>query len=162
MLHICLFYTAIFMLTALLNLLTACFHPFHGLAAQDFLLFLILILSRQSKPKNDQTSNKLQQKLLLLHSPQKTFQFNIQKFHENPSGRTLSNLPSFMLMFKAEIHSSLLQWTYEMCNHIYCRSVLPKLRSKQFFVICVGYVLCQWQQIDFNNFIIYYLKGYVS
>ena len=37
--------TAIFMLTAPLNLLTACLHPFRGLAAQDFLLLLILILS---------------------------------------------------------------------------------------------------------------------
>ena len=45
MLHLYLFSTAIFMLTALLNLLlTACLLPSRGLAAQDFLL-LILILS---------------------------------------------------------------------------------------------------------------------
>ena len=36
--------TAILMLTALLNLLTACLHPSRGLAAQGFLLLLIPIL----------------------------------------------------------------------------------------------------------------------
>ena len=45
MLHLYLSTTAIFMLTALLNLLTACFHPSRGPATQDFLLLLILILS---------------------------------------------------------------------------------------------------------------------
>ena len=45
MLHLYLSSTAIFMLTPLLNLLTACLPPFRGLAAQDFLLLLILILS---------------------------------------------------------------------------------------------------------------------
>ena len=45
MLHFYLFSTAIFMLTALLNLLTTCLHPSSGLAAQDFLLLLIPILS---------------------------------------------------------------------------------------------------------------------
>ena len=45
MLHLYLFSTAIFMLTALLNLLTACLHPSCSLAAQDFLLLLILIMS---------------------------------------------------------------------------------------------------------------------
>ena len=39
------FSTAIFMLTALLNLLTACLPSSRGLAAQDFLLLLIPILS---------------------------------------------------------------------------------------------------------------------
>ena len=42
-----LFSTAIFMLTALLNLLTASLHPSHTLAAQYFLLLLILILSNE-------------------------------------------------------------------------------------------------------------------
>ena len=37
--------TAIFMLTALLNLLTACLPPSHSLAAHHFLLLLIPILS---------------------------------------------------------------------------------------------------------------------
>ena len=37
--------TAIFMLSALLNLLTACLSPSRGHAAQDFLLLLIPILS---------------------------------------------------------------------------------------------------------------------
>ena len=45
MLHLYLFSTAIFMLTALLNLLTACIHPSRGLTIQDFLLLLIPILS---------------------------------------------------------------------------------------------------------------------
>ena len=45
MLHICLFSTAIFMLTALLNLLTACLPPSCGLAVQGLLLLLIPILS---------------------------------------------------------------------------------------------------------------------
>ena len=44
MLHLYLFSTAILILTALLNLLTACLHPFRSLTAQDFLLLLILIL----------------------------------------------------------------------------------------------------------------------
>ena len=45
MLHLYLFSTAIFMLIALVNLLTACFHPSRDLAAQSFLLLLIPILS---------------------------------------------------------------------------------------------------------------------
>ena len=45
MLHIYLSSTVIFMLTALLNLLTACLTPSRRLTAQNFLLFLILILS---------------------------------------------------------------------------------------------------------------------
>ena len=45
MLHLYIFSIAIFMLTALLNLLTACLSPSRGLAAQDFLLLLIFILS---------------------------------------------------------------------------------------------------------------------
>ena len=45
MLHLYLFSTTIFMLTALLNLLIACLPTFRGLAAQDFLLLVILILS---------------------------------------------------------------------------------------------------------------------
>ena len=45
MLHLYLFSTSIFMLTALLNLLTACLYPYCGLAAQDFVLLLIPILS---------------------------------------------------------------------------------------------------------------------
>ena len=44
MLHLYLFSTVIFMLTALLNLLIVCLHPSHGLTAQGFLL-LIPILS---------------------------------------------------------------------------------------------------------------------
>ena len=44
MFHLYRFSTAIYMLTALLNLLTACLHPSHGLTAQDF-LFLIPIMS---------------------------------------------------------------------------------------------------------------------
>ena len=44
-LHLYLSSTAIFMLTALLNLLTACLHPSRGLAAQDCLLPLNPILS---------------------------------------------------------------------------------------------------------------------
>ena len=44
-LNLYLFSTAIFMLTASLNLLTACFPPSRGHAAQDFLLLLIFILS---------------------------------------------------------------------------------------------------------------------
>ena len=45
MLHLYLSSTAIFLLTALLNLLTAYLPPSRCLAAQDFLLLLILILS---------------------------------------------------------------------------------------------------------------------
>ena len=45
MLHLHRFSTAIFMLTAFLNLLNACLHPSRGLAAQDFLHLLVLILS---------------------------------------------------------------------------------------------------------------------
>ena len=45
MLYLYLFLTAIFMLTALLNSLTACLPLSRGLAAQDFLLLLIPILS---------------------------------------------------------------------------------------------------------------------
>ena len=45
MLHNYLSSTAIFMLTAHLNLLTACLPPSRSLAEQDFLLLLILILS---------------------------------------------------------------------------------------------------------------------
>ena len=45
MLHLYLFSIAIFMLTALLNFLTAFLPPSRGLAAQDFLLLLIPILS---------------------------------------------------------------------------------------------------------------------
>ena len=45
MLHLYLFFTAMFMLTALLNLLTANFPPSCGLAAQDFILLFIPILS---------------------------------------------------------------------------------------------------------------------
>ena len=40
MLHLYLFSTAIFMLNVLLNLLTACFHPSCGFAAQGFLLLI--------------------------------------------------------------------------------------------------------------------------
>ena len=43
MLHFYLFCTAIFMLTALLNLLTACSHPSPGLAAQDYLLLIPIL-----------------------------------------------------------------------------------------------------------------------
>merc|ERR1712035_26597 len=46
MLHPFLYIIAIFMLTALLNLLTACLPPSCGLAAQDFLLFLTPMLSK--------------------------------------------------------------------------------------------------------------------
>ena len=45
MLHLYLSSTTIFMLTALLNLLTACLSPSRGLAAQDFLFLLISSLS---------------------------------------------------------------------------------------------------------------------
>ena len=45
MLHLYLFSTAIFMLTALLNLLTACFLASRDFRAQDFLLLFIPILS---------------------------------------------------------------------------------------------------------------------
>ena len=45
MLHLYLFSTAIFMLIALLNLLTTCLHPSRGLATQNFLFLLIPILS---------------------------------------------------------------------------------------------------------------------
>ena len=45
MLHFYLYSIAIFMLTALLNLVTACLPHFRVLAAQDYLLLLILILS---------------------------------------------------------------------------------------------------------------------
>ena len=45
MLHLYQSSTAIFMLTALLNLLTACLSTSHGLAAQDLLLLLIPIMS---------------------------------------------------------------------------------------------------------------------
>ena len=45
MLHLYLSSTAIFILTALLKLLTACLPSSRGIAAQDFLLFLIPILS---------------------------------------------------------------------------------------------------------------------
>ncbi len=41
-----LYFTVIFMLTALLNVLTACLHLSHGLAAQDFPLKLTLLLSK--------------------------------------------------------------------------------------------------------------------
>ena len=44
MLHLCLFSTVIFMLTALLNLLTACLHPSRCLIVQGFLLNFIPIL----------------------------------------------------------------------------------------------------------------------
>ena len=44
MLPLYLFSTAISMLTALLNLLTACLHLSHGLIAQGFLFFLIPML----------------------------------------------------------------------------------------------------------------------
>ena len=37
MLHVHLFSSAIFLLTTLLKLLTACLHPSHGLTAQGFL-----------------------------------------------------------------------------------------------------------------------------
>ena len=43
MLHLYLFSTAIFMLTALLNLLTACLHPSRSLAAQGFLLLIPIL-----------------------------------------------------------------------------------------------------------------------
>merc|ERR1712035_95523 len=46
MLHLFLYFIAICMLTALLNLLTACLPPSRGLAAQDFLLFLTPMLSK--------------------------------------------------------------------------------------------------------------------
>ena len=45
MLHLYLSFTAIFMLIALLNLLTTCLPLSRGRAAQDFLLLLIPILS---------------------------------------------------------------------------------------------------------------------
>ena len=45
MLHLYLYSTAIFMLTAFLNLLTACLSPSLGLAAQEFIFLFIPILS---------------------------------------------------------------------------------------------------------------------
>ena len=45
MLHLYIFSTAIFMLTALLNLLTTCLHPSRDLVAQGFLLLLVSIIS---------------------------------------------------------------------------------------------------------------------
>ena len=55
-LHLLLSYIAIFMLTALLILLTACFPCARGLAAQDLLLPLTLILSTLSHARVSQYS----------------------------------------------------------------------------------------------------------